>query len=144
MYTSLNFMTKGTKRIEVEHISRLDDPFFVIELHDDGGWTSLMVSPDQLAQIITAATAEYEAWRPPVAESVVAGPTCDLCGREAKLLARVDGSDLYDWVTSSDDGQSYGWRCLDVEGNLTHTCRVDNRGCVTKAFADLHPELVVL
>ena len=78
------------------------------------------------------------------ADHILAGPTCDLCGREAKLLARVGGSDKYDWVTSSDDGQSYGWRCLDVEGNLTHTCRVDNWGYVTKSFADLHPELVVL
>jgi len=143
MYASLDFMTKGTKSIEVTLISRLYDPFFTIELRDDGGRASLMLSPDQLSQIITAATAAYTEWQPPVEESVVAGPTCDLCGREAKLLARVDGSDNYDWVTSSDDGQSYGWRCLNGEGNLTHVCTVDHKDYATKSFADLHPELVV-
>jgi len=143
MYASLDFMTKGTKSIEVTLISRPNDPFFTIELRDDGGRTTLMLSPDQLSQIITAATAAYTEWLPPVEESVVAGPTCDLCGCDAKLLALVDGSDNYDWVTSSDDGQSYGWRCLDGEGNFTHICIVDNTDYVTKAFADLHPELVV-
>ena len=143
MYASLDFMTKGTKRIEVEFISRSVDPFFVIELIDDGGRMSLMLSPDQLSQIITAATAAYTEWQPPVAESVVAGPTCDTCGRDAKLLLYVGRSDNYDWVTSSDGGQSYGWRCLDVEGNFTHVCTVDNKDYVTKSFADAHPELVV-
>ena len=143
MYTTLDFMTKGTKSIEVTLISRPADPFFAIELSDDGGRTSLMLSPDQLSQIITAATAEYAKWQPPVEESVVAGPTCDTCGREAKLRLRVRRSGECDWVTSSDGGQSYGWRCLDVEGNLTHTCTVDNKDYATKWFANLHPELVV-
>ena len=143
MYASLDFMTKGTKSIEVTLISRLYDPFFTIELRDDGGRASLMLSPDQLSQIITAATAAYTELQPPVAESVVAGPTCDTCGRDAKLRHNRDDSDNYEWVTSSDGGQSYGWRCLNGEGNFTYTCTVDNKDYVTKWFADLHPELVV-
>jgi len=143
MYATLDFMTKGTKSIEVTLISRLDDPFFVIELRDDDGRTTLMLSLDQLSQIITAATAEYAKWRPPVAESVVAESTCDTCGREARLRHNRDDSDDYDWVTSSDGGQSYTWWCEDVVGHLHHICTVDNHNYVTKAFADAHPELVV-
>ena len=143
MYTSLDFITKGTKSIEVTLISRPDDPFFAIELRDDGGVTTIVLSPDQLSQIITAATAEYIEWQPPVEESVVAGPTCNLCGREARLRHNRDDSDNYDWVTSSDGGQSYGWWCMDVVGYFHHICTVGNQDYVTKAFAELHPELVV-
>ena len=77
------------------------------------------------------------------ADHILAGPTCNGCGRDAKLRHNRDYSDNYDWVTSSDGGQSYGWRCLNGEGDFTYTCTVDNKDYVTKWFADLHPELVI-
>ena len=143
MYTSLDFVAKGTNAIEVKLIPSDHSPFFVIELRDDGGLATIMLSPDQLSQIITAATAAYEEWLPPVADLIIDGPTCDTCGREARLRHNRDDSDNYDWVTSSDDGRLYGWRCLDIEGNYSHVCTVDNKDYVTKSFADLYPELVV-
>ena len=143
MYASLDFIAKGTKAIEVTLVSRPNDPFFVIELRDDGGAMTIMLSPDQLAQLITAATAAYAEWQPPVEESVVAGPTCDRCGRDAKLRYICDDSDNYEWVTPSSYGATYTKWCKDVSGNHYHTCTVDNQDYVTKSFADLHPELVV-
>ena len=77
------------------------------------------------------------------AESVVAGPTCDRCGRDAKLRDINDDSHNYEWVTPSSHGPYYTSWCMDVVGHSHHTCTVDNQYYVTKSFADLHPELVV-
>lgn len=143
MYATLNYETRGTNDIEVKLIPSDHSPFFVIELRDDGGTTTIMLSPDQLAQIIEAATAEYAKWQPPVEAPTVSGPTCDVCGREAKLRNQDNGTDNYDWVTSDDDGDSYYWRCLDDRGNKSHVCTVDHKDYATKSFADLHAELVI-
>ena len=144
MYASLDFMTKGTKSIEVTTVSRPNDPFFTIELRDDGGRTTLMLSPDQLSQIITAATAAYTELKPPVDDDILAGPTCDTCGREARLRHNRDDSDNYEWVTPGSPCTTYTAWCQDVGGRSHHHCTVDNQDYVTKSFADAHPELVVL
>ena len=77
------------------------------------------------------------------AESVVAGPTCDTCGREARLRHNSDDSDNYDWVTPGSPCTTYTAWCQDVGGRSHHHCTVDNKDYVTKSFADLHPELVI-
>ena len=143
MYATLDFMTKGTKSIEVTLISRLYDPFFTIELRDDCGRASLMVSPDQLAQIIKAATAAYTEWQPPVAEAeLVELPKCSTCRVEMAPARYVANSSDFQWAHVTNDG--HRWACgrsNDADG-LGEFANLD--GVETCAeFAVLHPELVV-
>ena len=143
MYATLDFLAKGTKSIKVTLISRLDDPFFTIELRDDGGVTTLFVSPDQLAQIITAATAEYTEWRPPVEEAeLVELPKCSTCGKRIAPCLHPRGEGRYDWI-HVDNGRS-SWGCgrsgdANELGEFANLCDVET--CTD--FADAHPELVV-
>ena len=143
MYASLNFITKGTSRIEVTLVSRLDDPFFAIELRDDGGLTSLMVSPDQLSQIITAATAEYSKWLPPVEEAeLVELPKCSTCEKRIAPCLYLEDEGRYDWAHVGIYGSRWGCGWSNDADGFGDFANLDGVETCTD-FAKAPPELVV-
>ena len=143
MYASLDFIAKGTKAIEITLVRPDHSAFFVIELRDNGGVMTIMLSPDQLSQIITAATAEYSKWQPPVDEAeLVELPKCSTCRVEMAPARYVANSSDFQWAHVTNDG--HRWACgrsNDADG-LGEFANLD--GVETCAeFADAHPELVV-
>ena len=143
MYATLNFETKGTKAIEVTLVPSDHSPFFVIELRDDGGLTTIMFSPDQLSQIITAATAAYTEWQPPVAEAeVVELPKCSTCEKRIAPCLYLEDEGRYDWAHVGNYGSRWGCgRSNDADG-FGEFANLDGVETCTD-FAKAHPELVV-